>query len=50
MGDADCERVQDGLGPSERADLRLGPGSSTQYSEYIRRHGNPDHRFFGPFN
>lgn len=45
MGDADCDRVQDGLGPSERADLCLGPSSSTRYSEYVRRHGNPDHRF-----
>lgn len=45
MGDADCDHVQDGLRPSERADLCLGPSSSTQYSKYIRRHGNPDHRF-----
>lgn len=45
MGSADCDRVQDGLRPSERADLCLGPISSTQCGEYIRCHDNPDHRF-----
>lgn len=44
MGTADCDHVQDGLRPSERADLCLGPISSTQYGKYTRRHGNPDHR------
>lgn len=49
METADCGPAQDGrfrwLESCERADLHLGPFTSTRYSSYIRCRDNPDQRF-----